>query len=73
MRFYKKKGKQILDLRGNFILSKNEDLIETNARSSAPKEVKFARYVPKIHELKFRGKIVASWRALQFIWTDGQV
>ena len=68
MHFSKHKGKQILDLRGDFILSKRDELVTAVAPSAAPKRVLFARYIPAIHRLGFIGKLRASGRALGFIW-----
>ena len=73
MRFYRKRGKQILDLRDDFILTRQSDLVEAQAKSNAPRLVRFARYVPNIGKQSVRAKIRTSWRALQFIWTEGNV
>ena len=72
MHFYKHRGKQVLDLRGDFILTKRDELVTAVASSAAPKRVRFARYIP-LKDLKFWGKVRATWRAIQFIWTEGNV
>lgn len=73
MRFYRKRGKQILDLRDDFILTRQADLVETQAKSNAPRHVWFAHYVLNIGKQTARAKIVTSWQALKFIWTEGEV
>lgn len=73
MHFHREKGKQILDMRGDFVLSKRSELITANAPSAAPSRVRWARYIVGIHKLGFRGKCRASLRALQFIWSEGKV
>lgn len=71
MHFLKHKGKQCFDLRGDFILTKNEELVTAVAPSAAPRSVKFARYI-LLKGLGFRGKIRATFRVIQFIWFEGE-
>ncbi len=73
MHFYKEKGKQVLDLRGDFILSKRDELVTSVAPSAAPRHVYFARYIPRIHKLGFTGKLRATGQAIAFIWAKGQI
>ena len=73
MRFYRKGGKQILDLRDDFILTRQADLVEAQGKSIAPRRVRLARYVLNVGKLGFWAKLKASQRALQFIWTEGKV
>lgn len=68
MHFHKEKGKQVLDLRGDFILSKRDELVTANAPSAAPKRVRFARYIIGIDKLGFRAKLRATLAAIKFIW-----
>jgi len=67
MRFFYKKGRRYLDLRGNLILSKNDNLIEAPAKSAAP-YTKNGTYV-MIKKLSFRQKITATYIAIAFIWS----
>ena len=69
MMFYKKNGKQILDMRHDLVLTRQSELIEANAKSCAPRRVVFARHVPNIGKLGFLGKLSASWSAIRFIWS----
>lgn len=64
MYFFKTKGKQHLDLRGNLILSHNAKLVRTRAKSNAPRYVQNARYITSVGSHKIR----SSWAALKFIW-----
>lgn len=66
MYFHYKAGKRYLDLKGNLILSKNENLIEAKAKSAAP-YTKNGQYV-LLKKLGFRQKIYATFIALKFIW-----
>lgn len=69
MYFYKAKGKQMLDLRGDLILTHNDGLIKGRAKSAAPAGVRNATYVEKIPAMGFRQKLAATRIALRFIWT----
>ena len=68
MYFFKRKGRQVLDLRGNLILTHNPALVRTRVTSAAPTVVQNVRYI-SILGLNLRGKIAASRAALAFIWT----
>lgn len=68
MHFHLKKGRQILDLSGNLILSKRDDLVTSFPSSAGPKRVRFAHYVPGLHKAGIIGKLKASRAALRFIW-----
>jgi len=72
MYFFKKGGKQIVDLRGNLILSHNDSLVKSRVKSSAPGVVKNAKYILNISPNKFIYKIKASWYAIKFIWSKSQ-
>lgn len=69
MYFYKLKGKQMLDLRGDLVLSHNDGLVVARYKSASPKGVRNATYVVGIPKLSTWGKINASLAALRFIWT----
>ncbi len=70
MHFYKEKGKQVLDLQGNFILSKRDDLVTTFVPSAGPHHVRFARYIVRIHKLGFFDKLRATGHVIKFIWME---
>lgn len=66
MNFYYVKGKSHLDLTGNLILSKNNQLITAAAISAAPKVHK-ARYC-MLGSLTRWQKVRATFMVLAFIW-----
>ncbi len=66
MYFFRKFGKQFLDLRGNLILSHNSELVRARVKSSAPRYVRNAKYIDDI--TGFRRRWRATWAALRFIW-----
>ena len=68
MYFYKKKGKQCMDLRGDFILSHNNILVKARVKSAAPSAARNGLYVVDIPTLRFRGKLKATMGAIAFIW-----
>lgn len=68
MYFFKQNGKQILDLRGNLVLSHNEELVRVRTKNNGPRQVKNGYYVKDIPNLKFFRKIRASMVAIRFIW-----
>lgn len=72
MYFFKKDGKQVLDLRGDLILTHNDDLVRTRVKSAAPRYVRNATYICGIPELGFMAKVRASFMALGFIWGKSQ-
>ena len=72
MYFYKLKGKQILDLRGNLILSHNTDIVRTRTKNNGPRHVVNGRSIKDIPNLKFFRKIRATWAAARFIWGKSQ-
>ena len=69
MYFFKKNGRQMLDMRGDLVLTHNKDLIIARIKSAAPASVRNATYVTELHRLNVRGKIKASLVALGFIWS----
>jgi len=68
MYFYKLKGRQMLDLRGDLVLTHNDALVKGRVKSAAPAGVRNARYVEGIPALGLRGKLRATRVALVFIW-----
>ena len=65
MFFTKHKGKQHLNMHGNLVLTKNEQLVATSAPSAMPALIQGGvhAYVRK------GGKIAATITALNFIWS----
>lgn len=72
MYFWKDRGKQILDLRGDFILSHNDALIRTRVPTAGPKHVRNGRYIVGIARMGFFRRLRASWHALLFVWGPSQ-
>lgn len=71
MYFYKHKGKQVLDLRGDLILTHNDALVKGRVKSAAPSGVLNTKYI-LISGLGFVSKIKATWHAIRFIWGPSQ-
>jgi hypothetical protein len=67
MYFHRKDGKQILDLRGDLILTHNDDLVKARVKSAAPRSVRNPKYI-LVGALNFLGKIKATFYAARFIW-----
>lgn len=63
MYFFKKKGKQYLDLTGNLILSHNNILIKARVTSAAPNGVLYPKYI-----MLGSHRIKATIAVLRFIW-----
>jgi len=72
MYFFKKGGKQILDLRGDLVLTHNDALVKGRVKSAAPASVRNAKRIEDIPNLGFWGKVKASHAALKFIWGPSQ-
>ncbi len=64
MYFYKKQGKQHVDLRGDFILSHNDSLIKTRIKSAAPRFAHNGMYILEVG----KHRIKATLAAIGFIW-----
>lgn len=69
MYFYKSKGKQVLDMRGDLVLTHNSDLVKGRVKSAAPAGVHHATYAAGMPTLDTRAKLKVTWMALRFIWT----
>ena len=72
MYFYKQKGRQCLDLRGDLILTHNDALVKARVKSSAPSAVRNAKYVLEIPALGIWRKLRATVAAIRFIWGRSQ-
>lgn len=68
MYFFKSKGKQVLDLHGDLVLTHNKALVIGRSKSAAPSEVKNGRYV-LLPNLTAWGKFKACLIAWRFIWS----
>lgn len=72
MYFFKKGGKQILDLRGDLVLTHNDALVKGRVKSAAPSSVRNAKRIEDIPNLGFWGKLRATKAAIAFIWGPSQ-
>lgn len=72
MYFYKHKGKQYLDLRGNLILSHNPEIIRARSKNNAVARAQNASYVKDLPNVKFLPKLRVLWRAFRFIFGKSQ-
>ena len=68
MYFFKKGGKQFLDLTGNLILSHNDQLVKSRVPSAAPTKILNAKFAVNISKLNFLLKIKTTWAVLRFVW-----
>lgn len=68
MYFFKKGGRQLLDLRGDLILTHNDALVKSRVKSAAPRAVRNALYVLDIPSLGFWRKLRVTFAAIRFIW-----
>lgn len=69
MYFYRSKGKQVLDMRGDLVLTHNDALVKGRVKSAAPAGVHNAMYIENLPAMGFRGKLAATRIALAFIWS----
>ena len=67
MYFFKDKGKQCVDFKGNLILTHNDQLISARAKSAAPGSTQNIKYI-LITKLNFFQKISAMFTVFGFIW-----
>jgi len=67
MYFYQKNGKQMLDMRGDLVLTHNTALIKARVKSSGPCKARNAEYI-LINTLSVFRKIRATFIAIGFIW-----
>ncbi len=72
MYFFKQRGKQCLDLRGDLILSHNANVITARIKSAAPTSVKNAKHICGIPAMGFYRKLKATRAAIAFIWGPSQ-
>lgn len=72
MYFYKEKGRQVLDLRGDLILTHNDGLVKGRVKSAAPSAVRNAKYIQDIARMGFWRKVRATLHVIGFIWGKRQ-
>jgi len=72
MYFFLQKGKQVLDLRGDLILTHNDALVKGRVKSAAPASVRNAKYIVNIANMRFIRKLKATFHAIRFIWGKNQ-
>lgn len=72
MYFYKKGGKQILDLRGDLILTHNNALVKGRVKSAAPARVVNVKYIVNIAAMNIYRKTKTTFEAIRFIWGPSQ-
>lgn len=63
MYFFKKKGKQYLNLTGNLILSHNDILVKARLKSAGPSGILYPKYI-----MLGNHRIKATFAVLRFIW-----
>lgn len=68
MYFYLQKGRQVLDMRGDLVLTHTPALVVGRVKSAAPSSVRNAKYIAAIPSMGVLRKLRASWAALCFIW-----
>lgn len=69
MYFFKKKGKQHLDLQGDLVLTHNKNLISTRNKSASVRYVHNGKWIGKLRgKGSFWLKVRASFYTLWFIW-----
>ena len=67
MYFFMQQGKQHLDLRGDFILTHNDNLVKTRTKSAAPVKVVNADYTC-VKSLSFVARVVVTFKVIAFVW-----
>ena len=63
MYFFKKRGKQYLDLTGNLILSHNDNIVKARSKSAGPSSIFNDKYI-----ILGDHRIKATIATLRFIW-----
>ena len=69
MYFFKLNGKQILDLKGNLIITHNKNLVTGRIKSAAPSAIRNALYIQNISQMSIVNKILATLFVVRFIWS----
>ena len=71
MYFYKKQGKQILDLRGDLIITHNDAIVKGRIKSAAPASIRNIKYV-LLNTKGFIYRIKVTIKVINFIWGPSQ-
>ena len=69
MYFHGHKGRQVLDLRNDFVITFDKKLITASKRTSAPDRVRNATYILMNETSRLR----ATLRVLKFIWSKNLI
>ncbi len=73
MYFYLEKGKQVLDLKGDLILSFNDKLAKARVKSAGPVKIKSPDgYVLNIGKFTFFKRLRLTFNVIGFIWGKDQ-
>lgn len=67
MYFFKKKGKQYLDLTGDLVITHNTDPLKTRSKSAAPAGIRGGRYIA-LHGKGFFRKVFIMFWVAAFVW-----
>lgn len=67
MYFYKKNGKQFLDLTGDLFLTHNDNPVKTRGKSAAPNAIKNSTYI-QLHNVGFFRKVFIMFYVAVWIW-----
>lgn len=68
MHFYKKNGKQLLNMRGDIVLTHNKDVLSAFPKSAGPKRVSNVRFIPNVSKLGFFAKLKAIFIVVCFVF-----
>lgn len=72
MYFFKRNGRQFLDLRGDLVLTHNDALVRGRVKSAAPASIRNASYIEGIPSMGVWRKLRATKAAIGFIWGKSQ-
>lgn len=72
MYFFKEKGRQVLDMRGDLLLTHNTAPIVARIGSAAPSAVRNGQWADNITRMTCWQKLRLSLRVLRFIWGRSQ-
>jgi len=68
MHFYKKQGKQFLNMQGDLILTHNLDVVSAFPKSAGPTNVSNVRFIPNVKALSFFDKLKAVFIVARFVF-----
>jgi hypothetical protein len=70
MRFEKVKGRQVVDVSRDLILTEDPDIASAKIKSHGPSLITGGRHITNCGKLGLRGRFWASVWALKFIWSE---